>query len=132
MGVIVERRFALNAAGRNVTAVIGFAGIDGVALPHDFRLDGYAQAGLVGGDAFADGSIRVERTITKPGRTSVALGAGIWGGVQPGAGRIDIGPQIVARIPLHRPTRISVEWRQRIAGQAAPASGPSLTLATDF
>ena len=63
----------------------------------------------------------------------LSVGAGLWGGAQPGVSRIDIGPQIVARIAVAETSlRVSAEWRQRVAGDAAPASGPSVTVGFDF
>ncbi len=132
-GLLVERWVALDRGGRNDFAVIAYGGVDGVLLPAGARLDAYAQAGVVGRDPFADGAVRVEREAATMGASTIAVGIGAWAGAQPGVGRIDIGPQIVARVPVAgRTLRLSTEWRQRVAGQAAPASGPALTLGMDF
>lgn len=132
IGIIVEKRIKLDAAARDDIGVIAFGGID-AALPHDFRLDGYAQAGVVGRDAFADGALRVERTLIERSGLRVSVGAGAWGAAQPGVARFDMGPTIVARIPLgDTALRVSAEWRARVAGNARPGSGPTLTIGTDF
>lgn len=133
VGLIVERWVALDRGGRDDFALTAYGGIDGIELPTGARLDAYAQAGIVGRDGFADGAVRIERDAASVGGIKVAVGAGAWAGIQPGVSRIDIGPQIVARVPIARRTlRLSTEWRQRVAGQAAPASGPALTLGLDF
>ena len=136
VGVIVEQRLALDRAGRDAPAVIAYGGVSDVAIPGGTKLDGYVQAGAVGiarPAAFIDGALRVERTIAGADKARLAVGAGTWGGAQPGAARLDVGPQVVAHLPVG-PTnlRISAEWRQRIAGDAAPASGPSVTVGFDF
>jgi hypothetical protein len=47
--------------------------------------------------------------------------------------QLDIGRQLVARTALDgRRLRISVEWRQRVAGTTAPASGAVVILGADF
>jgi hypothetical protein len=131
--ILAERRIALDSGGRNAWSVAAVAGISDVRLPLDLRLDGYAQAGIVGRDGFADGSLRIERTVLGAGGGRLSVGAGSWGSVQPGVARLDIGPQIVARTTLAgRPIRVSAEWRQRVAGNAAPGSGPAITLGADF
>jgi len=133
VSLLAERRFALDRGGRNDWSLTFVAGVDDVRLPHDMRLDGYAQAGLVGRDGFADGALRVERTVLTSMRDRLSVGVGSWGSIQPGVSRLDIGPQLVARVsPAGRPLRISAEWRQRIAGNARPGSGPAITLGSDF
>lgn len=130
---LAERRFAIDSGGRNDWSLTAIAGVSDVALPLGIRLDGYAQAGAVGRDAFADGALRVERTILEDGPDRLSVGAGCWGSIQPGVARLDVGPQVVARINIaERPMRLSAEWRQRIAGNAAPGSGPVVTLGADF
>ncbi len=131
--VLAERRFALDSGGRNDWSLTGVAGVSDVELPLRARLDGYVQAGVVGRDIFADGALRVERTMLENGSNRVSLGAGTWGSIQPGIARLDVGPQVVARMKIaDRPIRLSAEWRQRIAGNAAPNSGPVVTLGADF
>jgi hypothetical protein len=62
----------------------------------------------------------------------LSVGGGAWGAVQPGVSRIDIGPRASLRLPGLQGARLVADWRFRIHGNAAPASGPSLTLAADF
>lgn len=131
--VLAERRFALDRGGRNDWSLTAVAGISDVSLPLKFRLDGYAQAGVVGRDGFADGAVRVERPVAANGKSRLSVGAGAWGSIQPGAARFDVGPQIVGRTVVGGyPMRVSAEWRQRVAGNAAPGSGPVVTFGADF
>jgi hypothetical protein len=134
-GLIVEERFSLDAGGRARPSVTAFGGISEVRLVGKLRLDAYAQAGVVGlrhRVGFADGAVRVEHPlIARPLRLS--LGAGAWGGAQPGLARLDVGPQIVTRLPvLGGNLRIAGEWRFRVGGNAAPGSGPALSIGADF
>jgi hypothetical protein len=63
----------------------------------------------------------------------MSLGVALSGGAQPGVSRLDIGPQLQIRLPLPQGgARLSVEWRERIAGDAKPGSGLAITLAADF
>lgn len=131
----IERRAGLDRGGRDAFAAGVFGGID-VALPLDARIDGYGQAGLVGlrrRDAYVDGAMRVERALLGAGRFRIAAGAGAWGGAQPGAARLDIGPQLVAHVPVgNGGVRIGAEWRARVAGHARPGSGLALSIGADF
>ncbi len=111
-------------------------GVDVMPLPLGARLRGYAQAGYVGGQdatAFVDGQAVADRSVLTSGTGSLNLGAGAWGGAQQGAERLDVGPSAsitgqVGTVPL----RLSVDYRLRVAGQAAPNSGAVLTLSTGF
>jgi hypothetical protein len=61
------------------------------------------------------------------------VGAALSGGAQPGISRLDIGPEIQVRLPLPQGgARLSVEWRERVAGDALPGSGLAITLGADF
>lgn len=135
-GILLERRIGLDRGGRDAMALTAFGGVSDVGVRAGFRLDAYAQAGLVGfksRDRFIDGAVRVERTLLEANRSRLSAGAGIWGGAQPGISRIDAGPQLVALVPVGAAAlRISAEWRARIAGNAAPGSGPSVTAGFDF
>lgn len=132
----IERRAGLDRGGRDAFAAGVFGGFDGLTLPLGFGADGYAQAGVVGlkrRDLYADGALRVERKLVGTDKVRVGVGAGFWGGAQPGVSRLDVGPQIVAHAPLGPAwIRIGAEWRQRIAGDAQPGSGPALTIGADF
>lgn len=127
---LVERRVAIGRDGRSAFALTIYGGRS-VALPRRFRLDAYAQAGLVGArrrDAFADGAARLIAPLGP-----VELGAGLWGAAQPGVARLDAGPATSVRVPLRNINlRLYADWRFRLAGDAAPGSGPALTLASDF
>lgn len=134
VSVAAERRVALGAGGRNANAVMVVGGF-GPAPVGDGPLlaEAYAQAGMVGfnrRDAFIDGKLSL---LSPVAGSPIRIGGAMSGGAQPGVERIDIGPEIQFRLPLPQiATRISVEWRERIAGRAAPASGLAVTLAADF
>lgn len=134
--IAVERRLAVGPEGRTALAAMVTAGISGVALPGDFRLDAYGQAGVVGArrrDGFADGAVVIDRRLGADEEAPLRLGALAAGAVQPGAARIDIGPRLTLRLPdVGEGSRIALDWRQRVAGNADPESGVALTLASDF
>lgn len=130
----VERRFRNARADAFVVYAAG--GVSQASLPLDFRLDAFAQAGLVSGKdsgPFFDLTGRAERRVVTIVKTPVTVGAGIWSGGQKGIFRIDAGPTIGTEIRMG-PTyvRVNADWRFRIAGDARPASGPALTLSTSF
>jgi hypothetical protein len=57
----------------------------------------------------------------------------MWGAAQPGAARLDLGPTLTADMRGDATSpRLALDWRQRVAGDALPPSGPALTLAVDF
>ena len=128
--VRAERRQAVGAEGRSAFALSAHGGIS-QALPHRLRLDLYGQAGVVGlrsRDLFADGAVRLSAPVGP-----VELGAGAWGAAQPGAARIDAGPGVSYRLPVRGlNVRVEASWRFRLVGDAAPRSGPALTLGADF
>ena len=126
--LLAERRQRVSGEGRSAFALLAHGGINDRPIAAGFLLDAYAQAGLVGArsrDLFADGGA----TLVRPVNDAVAIGGGAWGGVQPGSARLDIGPRATASAGR---MRLSIDYRFRVAGDAAPASGPSLTIGTDF
>lgn len=133
--VAIEQRIAAGNEGRTAMAVMASGGVSDVALPAGFRLDAYAQAGVVGTrrrDGFADGAVVVDRRIGA-NETRLRLGALAAGAVQPNAARVDVGPRLTLRLPdVGQGSRIALDWRQRVAGDAYPESGVALTLAADF
>ena len=134
--VAVERRVAVGREGRDAFAAMVVGGVSEVALPGSFRLDAFAQAGVVGAeraDLFADGAVVVDRPMGVDERSPLRLGALAAGAAQPGASRVDVGPRLTLRLPdVGEGGRIALDWRHRIAGEARPDSGLALTLAADF
>lgn len=133
--VVAEYRAGLDGApGGPVLGVV--AGVYAVPLPLDFNLEAYGQAGVVARsriDPFADGALRITRQVAAAGRTRLDVGAGAWGAAQRGAARLDIGPTAVASLPVgESAVRVAIDWRERVAGDARPGSGPALSLGTDF
>ena len=126
----LERRFALNEwGGRNAFALFAEGGlyqtpVFGLANP-----DLYAQGGVVGfnsRDLFFDGGA----TFTRPVWRKFSAGLGVWGGVQPGLYRVDAGPRVT--MDVGRGIKLHADYRQRLAGEATPNSGPALTIAADW
>lgn len=135
MRFLAEQRIALDG-GRSGPAVAVVGGFSGIDLPFAFELEGYAQGGAVKRarvEPFADGALRITRPAVAVGDAQLALGAGAWGAAQRDAARIDIGPTAVTTLPISgQAVRIALDWRERVAGNAQPGSGPALTLGADF
>lgn len=134
--LIVERRIGLDASGRDAFAGLIAGGISDLPVAASFKLSGYAQAGLVGlrsRDGFVDGSMRLERDVVSRRNVSIQLGGGIWAAAQPGAARVDIGPSAAIRFRIGSAgVRLGGEWRQRVAGDARPGSGPVIAFGLDY
>lgn len=111
-------------------------GFDRLRLPLGVEARGYAQAGYVGGKyatGFVDGQAVAAREVAAFDLARISAGAGVWGGAQKGASRIDVGPTASVDVTLaSAPVRVSLDYRQRVAGQAEPSSGGALTLSTGF
>lgn len=105
-------------------------------LPLGARAEAYAQAGYVGGagaTAFIDGQLRIQRPLGAVAGMELAAGGGVWGGAQAGASRLDAGPAATLDLRIGPgQARVAVDWRFRVAGNAAPTSGPALTLSAGF
>lgn len=110
-------------------------------LPLGAEAELYAQGGWVGGPAatpFADAQASVTRELPLVARLTrerlrLRLGAGAWGGAQKDAQRADIGPTLRLDTRIGKvPARIAVDWRLRVAGDAAPGSGVAVTVSAGF
>jgi hypothetical protein len=101
-------------------------------------LDGYGEASLLGnGDWLAGGQLRARTNIWNRPGVDVAAGLGGWGSVQStGAaniGRLDVGPTALVRVNRGRLAfEVSADYRQRVAGNVEPGSGPVVTVSTAF
>lgn len=130
LAITAERRQSISShGGRSAFALFAEAGLYRQPMPLDFKLDAYLQAGVVGlksRDYFADGAF----AFTRPVYGRFSAGLGFWGGIQPGLYRVDAGPRISFRVRDN--IHVHADWRQRLVGNAHPASGPALTLAADF
>ncbi|MBX3560662.1 MAG: hypothetical protein KF780_02510 [Sphingomonas sp.] len=127
--LLVERRQELDGGRSAFAAVIHGGG--SIDLPAGARLDAYAQVGAAGlrsRDLFADGAVRVGLRLGP-----AEIGGGAWGAAQPGAARLDAGPQVSLPLPVAGANlRLSADWRFRLAGDTRPMSGPALTIGADF
>lgn len=133
--LVGEYRIALDGGkGGPATGIIAGTGPAPIAL--GFDLETYAQAGVIRRrrtEPFAEGAARLSRPVVKLAGIKFDLGVGGWGGAQRGVQRVDVGPSVGARAPLAgKSLRLSLEWRQRVAGHARPGSGPVLAIGSDF
>lgn len=130
------RAFRSNGKTSFRPAALAYTEFPPVDLPLGFRGDAYLQGGYVGGSfktPFVDGQLRVDHGIVDADRTDLRLGAGAWGGAQKGAERFDLGPSASARLNLGGvPSRVSMDWRFRVLGDAEPKSGPAVTVVAGF
>ena len=133
-----EARFTSTPGGHMVRpAAFVVTELPPFTLPLGLRGEAYGQAGYVGGKfatGFADGQLRVDRGVLRLGKADLRLGGGTWGGIQKGASRLDVGPTLSIGQPLGGPAamRLAADWRFRVAGKAAPGSGPAVTLSAGF
>ena len=139
---VAELRATDDLGGKQLRpAAMVYTELAPVALPAGFDLEAYGGAGYVGGradTAFADGQIVAMHEVARSGSGSaqaiaLSIGAGTWGGAQRGAARLDVGPS--ARLDLRVgdvPARVSLDYRARVVGDAAPGSGIAATLSTRF
>lgn len=138
VAALAELRATRQSGGTKLRpAVMAVTELPPVELPHQLRGEAYGQAGYVGGryaTAFVDGQLRLDRGIAITGPIEARLGAGAWGGAQKGASRLDLGPTAAMSVAVGQSgsIRVAADWRFRIAGNAAPASGPALTLSAGF
>lgn len=133
--LVTEYRVALDGGTSGPAAGV-IAGTGPAPLALGFDLETYGQAGVVRGrraEPFAEGAARLSRRVLMIGGATVDLGLGGWGGAQRGVQRLDVGPSLGVRIPVAgKAIRASLDWRQRVAGNARPGSGPVLVIGGDF
>ena len=134
---VTERRFGTDLR----PAIIAISELPAQTLPGQFRLEAYGGAGYVGGEgatAFVDGQASLTRELASfngpsDSQARLSIGAGAWGGAQEDASRIDVGPTVRVDLTLGDvPARVSVDWRERVGGDASPDSGIAATLSTRF
>ncbi len=93
------------------------------------RFSGYGEAGVLGSGGLYGGGQASARLFRLGPAT---LAAGSWASLQtgvPDVWRVDVGPSVSAQ---WRAVRLQADWRQRVAGNAAPGSGPVVTLSAGF
>lgn len=137
-----ELRVTDNIFGTEVRpAAYAVTELQAVTLPFDLRAEAYGGAGYVGGradTAYADGQVAITREIVRFGGADkqslrLSVGGASWGGAQRDASRLDVGPTLRIDMQIADvPARLAVDWRERIAGDAAPNSGIAATLSTRF
>jgi hypothetical protein len=118
-----ERLIALGTATRgDWTLRLAVGGESG-------RFSGYGEAGVLGsGDRY--GGAQANARLLRLGQATLA--AGSWASLQtgtPDVWRVDVGPSVAVQ---WRGVRLQADWRQRVAGNAAPGSGPVATLSAGF
>lgn len=133
--LVADQRIAIHGGrGGPGAGVVG--GFGPLPMRGGFRLEGYGEAGILRRtrtERYADGALRAAYRLAGNERTHLDLGAGAWAGAQRGAERLDLGPSASLTLAVGGiPARLSLDWRERVAGRARPASGPALTLGADF
>lgn len=97
-------------------------------------LDGYGEAGVRGnGSVYAGGQARAAVPLGTAARMAISAGPGAWGSIQSAAttvSRVDLGVGVTGRLPAG--IAINADWRWRVAGNAAPVSGPAVTVSAAF
>ncbi|HSJ78345.1 MAG TPA: hypothetical protein VK913_06360 [Erythrobacter sp.] len=110
-------------------------------LPLGTQLEAYGQAGWVGGPGatgFADGQASLTGEVRQfaaltDNAARLSVGAAAWGGAQRDAQRIDVGPTMRIDLTVGEvPARFSLDWRERVGGDAGPGSGLAATISTRF
>ncbi|WOE75579.1 hypothetical protein [Alterisphingorhabdus coralli] len=145
--IAAEQRLALDETGFSRPAIYAVTELAPMTLPEGASLSTYGQVGLIGIESpayFFDLQLVAQKPIIQGKDRTVSIGAGVWSGGQGpvdedgGSGiaqvaRLDVGPRAAFNLSVvGQPAQLAVDWRQRIAGNADPGSGPALTLSTRF
>jgi hypothetical protein len=137
----VERLIGLGENARDAFAARLAGGASGKAnmgLPFD--LSAYGELGVVGlrsADLYGGGQAYALSPVLSRETLKVSLGGGLWASAQRTGGRtvsrVEIGPSAQVSAPLgDGAIEARLEYRARVAGNAAPGSGATFTLATSF
>ena len=99
--------------------------------------NGYGEAGaLASGDVYAGGQAEFGIKVATAGPATLTIGVGSWASIQrttATTGRVDVGPSVSVRLTTGRiGFDLSADYRFRVAGRAAPTSGPAVTLSAAF
>lgn len=117
-------------------AIYASGGKDEIPLRLGFHASMFGQAGFIPSNktgGFFDAQIHATRPIGKIHGVTFASGIGAWAGGQRRSDRVDIGPSVNSKFKLGgTDIQMSADWRHKIAGNAAPGSGPALTISTGF
>ncbi|MEP2989960.1 MAG: hypothetical protein ABJN65_01830 [Parasphingorhabdus sp.] len=136
ISLYAEKRFRESALGNPGTAVFVAGGTGPDQIMHDTFLETYGQAGYVFQDDdsyFFDGSASVQKKLSSIGAGKISVGGAIWAGGQEGVRRVDVGPRVNIDAPFGNiSTRVSIDWRQRVTGNAQPGSGLAVSLSSSF
>ena len=137
-----EARVQRGSGGTRVRPTVSLVSeLPPVRLPLGVVGEAYAQVGYAGAPIgskrgatpFFDVQAVADRKLASAGPAELRLGAGAWSGGQKGAARLDLGPRASLRLatgPAN--SRLALDWRFRVAGDARPGSGPTLTFAAGF
>ena len=137
-----EARVQRNGGGTHIRPAASLVSeLPPVRLPLGIAGEAYAQVGYAGAPVgskrgatpFFDVQAVADRKLASAGPAELRLGAGAWSGGQKGAARLDLGPRASLRLdtsPVR--SRLALDWRFRLAGEARPGSGPTLTFSAGF
>ncbi|MBC2670433.1 hypothetical protein ACFOON_09535 [Novosphingobium piscinae] len=138
LDLTAELRVDAGVGGQRVRPAVGLVGqVPTRRLGRGLQASAYAQAGWVGGreaTPYADVHGLIDADLGAATGLPLRAGAGVWAAGQRGATRLDLGPTLTLPLRLGPGLqgRLQADWRQRVAGQAAPGSGPALVLAASF
>ncbi|MEL6875634.1 MAG: hypothetical protein AAGM33_09160 [Pseudomonadota bacterium] len=136
LAVHAEQRFDLKSADPRGTAIFLAGGTGPHPLPAGFAVESWGQGGYIFGARetwFYDGSVSLRREIARAESGALTVGTSLWAGGQKDATRIDAGPRASFLAPIGEGhARLDLDWRQRVAGNARPGSGLTLTISTGF
>lgn len=128
--VAAERLIAVGPAAPNDWTVRLAAGTD--RTYGRWRATVYGEGGIVGHADYAAFQGRAA-AVFHLAHVELDPGAGVWSSIQRDPGtlvdRVDVGPGVAMRAG---PFAAEVDYRFRVAGNAAPGSGPVLTLSAGF
>ncbi len=131
-----EQRFGPRDNGIRGTALYIAGGTGPDKLLPRTSVETYGQMGFVfarDDSYFYDASAALQTRILDHQESRLTAGAAIWASGQEGASRIDVGPRVKFQVPVGPINmQVSVDWRERIGGNAHPGSGAAVTLSTDF
>lgn len=136
ISLFAEQRIGAKGFRNRGTAFYVAGGTGPDQLLFGTNLETYGQAGYIFSDDnsyFFDASASLHREILERGKYKITAGAGFWAGGQEGLTRLDIGPRANIHVPVGEMNmRFSIDWRQRVGGNAVPDSGVAVTATTGF